>query len=153
MVAGAIADALAAWPSAEVPAHYADAVRALSFAPLHGFLTGSIDLVLRRAGQVYVADYKSNRVGDTFASFAPDALADSMTEHHYVLQGLLYAVAVARWSRVRDPAWRYDTGFGRVLYLFVRGMTPATGASRGVWSWRPPEGLIDAVDAVLRGER
>jgi exodeoxyribonuclease V beta subunit len=153
VVASAIADAIAAHPSPEVPEHYAGDVRRLAFAPLHGFLTGSVDLVARRNGRVYVADYKSNRVGDTFASFATGPLTDAMVEHHYVLQGLLYTVAVARWCRVRDRSWRYDTHFGGVLYLFVRGMTPATAAARGVWSWRPPPGLVDALDAVLRGVR
>jgi exodeoxyribonuclease V beta subunit len=151
LVARALSDALAAWPDPAVPAGYAEALRALAWAPLRGFLAGSIDLVVRRGGQVWVADYKSNRAGPVFGSYTPEALSESMASHHYVLQALLYAVAVHRWMRVRDPAYRYETHFGGVLYLFLRGMTPDTGSARGIWRWRPAPGLIGAVDRALRG--
>src|SRR5690606_13752492 len=100
---------------------------------------GSIDLVARRDGKVWVADFKSNAVGPSFGSFTAEALAEAMAAHHYVLQGLLYAVAVHRWMGVRDPSYRYERHFGGVLYLFLRGMTPGTGAERGIWRWRPAE--------------
>ena len=151
LVAKALADALTAHPDPAVPAEYPEALRALAWAPLRGFLNGSIDLIVRRKGRIYVADYKSNNVGPVFGSYTPSELSEQMVSHHYVFQGLLYTVAVHRWMRVRDPSYRYETHFGDVLYLFLRGMTPATGAAFGVWRWRPSVELINAVDRALQG--
>ena len=49
------------------------------------------------------------------------------------------------------PGFRYDRDFGGVFYLFLRGMTPAAGATRGVFFDRPPAARIEALSDLLRG--
>jgi exodeoxyribonuclease V beta subunit len=112
-------------------------------ARVRGFLTGSIDLVVRLAdGRWAIADYKTNRL----ASYGPGALAEEMERQHYGLQALLYAVALHRFLRWRLPGYDPDRDLAGVLYLFVRGMPDA-----GVWSWRPDGALLDALSEVLDG--
>jgi exodeoxyribonuclease V beta subunit len=153
---------------AQVPtgllAAYADALAELADVPLRGYLTGSIDAVLRVAGPRYlVVDYKTNRLGGydeplTAWHYRSSALESAMVEAHYPLQALLYSVALHRYLRWRQPGYDPDTHLGGVLYLFLRGMTgpsvvEATGASPGVFSWRPPSGLVVGTSDLLAGLR
>jgi exodeoxyribonuclease V beta subunit len=127
---------------------------------VRGFLTGSIDLVVRLPGERFaIADYKTNWLGPadaelTLGSYRPDALAAEMSRAHYGLQALLYTVALHRYLRWRLPAYDPDAQLAGVLYLFVRGMagveTPVIdGARCGVFGWQPPGVLVRALSDVL----
>ena len=48
-----------------------------------------------------------------------------MAHEMYCLQYLIYTLAVHRYLQLRLPGYDYDTHFGGVMYLFVRGMDPA----------------------------
>jgi exodeoxyribonuclease V beta subunit len=69
---------------------------------------------------------------------------------------VLYAVALHRYLRWRQPGYDPDVHLGGVLYLFLRGMSgpgvvdPA-GAAPGVFSWRPPTGLVVGLSDLLAG--
>jgi exodeoxyribonuclease V beta subunit len=80
-----------------------------------------------------------------------------MVEAHYPLQALLYAVALHRYLRWRQPGYDPDVHLGGVLYLFLRGMSgpgvvSASGAAPGVFSWRPPSGLVTGCSDLLAGQ-
>ncbi len=130
---------------------------------LHGYLTGSLDVVLRHDGRYLVADYKTNLLGSrdepsTVGQYAPAALAEAMRGSTYPLQALLYAVVLHRFLRWRLPDYDPGTHLGGVLYLYVRGMagpdTPLVdGEPCGVFSWRPPAALVGAVSDLLDGRR
>jgi exodeoxyribonuclease V beta subunit len=160
---GAVADLLAEHLPAHDPvARYAPHLRnPVLGGALRGYLTGSLDLVFRLPGDRFIlADYKTNKLsppGETLTSwhYRPDALQAEMIAAHYPLQALLYAVALHRYLRWRLAHYDPDVHLGGVLYLFVRGMS-ATGASAtdavsapGVWSWRPPAALIEAVSDLF----
>jgi len=131
--------------------------------PLRGYLSGSIDAVLRiphGAGYRYlVVDYKTNRLGDpgrrlTAGDYAPAQLAAAMLHSDYPLQALLYSVVLHRFLRWRLPDYDPGTHLGGVLYLFIRGMcgadTPVTdGHPAGVFSWSPPTALVPALSDLL----
>ena len=79
-----------------------------------------------------------------------------MTAAHYPLQALLYSVALHRLLRWRQPGYDPARHLGGVLYLFVRGMagpeTPrVAGVPCGVFSWRPPDGLVPELSDLLDG--
>ena len=81
-----------------------------------------------------------------------------MLHSDYPLQALLYVVVVHRYLRWRQPGYDPDAHLGGVLYLFLRGMTgpsavDGTGASPGVFSWRPPAGLVVGTSDLLAGLR
>ncbi|MEU2037449.1 UvrD-helicase domain-containing protein [Nocardia niwae] len=139
---------------------YADQLAALEDLPLRGYLTGSIDAVLRVADgadpRFVVVDYKTNRLGTgdlTVAHYTRDRMAAEMLRSHYPLQALLYSVALHRYLRWRLPGYDPARHLGGVRYLFVRGMIgPGTPSGCGVFDWHPPAGLIVALSALLAGE-
>ncbi|CUR55627.1 Exodeoxyribonuclease V beta chain [metagenome] len=133
---------------------------------LRGYLSGSIDVVLRVPSddgdvRYLVVDYKTNRLGDpeqplTAADYSPDRLAAAMLHSDYPLQALLYVVVVHRYLRWRQPGYDPHRHLGGVLYLYLRGMcgedTPLTDAHpAGVFSWTPPPGLVTDLSDLLDG--
>ena len=135
---------------------------------LRGYLSGSLDVVLRipdgSAGHRYlVADYKTNWLGDTdrpltAADYTRARMAEAMLHSDYPLQALLYCVVLHRFLRWRLPGYAPERHLGGVLYLFVRGMcgpdTPVTdGHPAGVFGWRPPAELVIAISDLLDGRR
>jgi len=128
---------------------YASEVAELGFPPLRGFLNGAVDLVVRHRGRWYVMDYKSNYLGPRLADYGAERLRAAMVERHYVLQYLLYTVALHRYLRWRVPGYDYARDFGGVAYLFLRGMTPATDGRTGIFFDRPRPALIEGLSALL----
>jgi exodeoxyribonuclease V beta subunit len=129
---------------------------------VRGFLTGSIDLVIRLGGRRFaIVDYKTNWLGPageplTLAHYQPGALAAEMSRAHYGLQALLYTVALHRYLRWRLPAYSPDRHLAGVLYLFLRGMAGAdtptvAGSPCGVFAWRPSGSLVQSLSDVLDG--
>jgi exodeoxyribonuclease V beta subunit len=119
---------------------------------VRGYLTGSIDLVVRLGDRFALLDYKTNWLappGEPLAPrhHGPDVLAAEMRRAHYGLQALLYAVALHRFLRWRLPAYDPDRNLAGVLYLFLRGMTGAPG--QGVFAWRPSGALVSDLSDVL----
>jgi exodeoxyribonuclease V beta subunit len=136
---------------------------------LRGYLSGSIDVVLRVPdgpgsddGHRYVVvDYKTNLLGEpgtpvTSADYGRTEMAGAMLHSHYPLQALLYSVVLHRFLRWRLPAYDPATHLGGVLYLFLRGMcgpeTPVVdGHVAGVFDWSPPASLVMALSDLLEG--
>jgi exodeoxyribonuclease V beta subunit len=161
-------------PADDPLAGYADRLRHPGFdLDLRGYLTGSIDLVLRVHGRwelpdggvhegprYLVADHKTNRLTwpepPTAFDYRPRALADAMIHHDYPLQALLYQAALHRLLRWRQPGYDPARHLGGALYLFLRGMTgPATptvdGQPCGVAAWSPPAALVADLSDLLDG--
>ncbi len=132
---------------------------------VRGYLTGSIDLVVRVPGpggpRFAVVDHKTNWLagpGEALTAWhhRPAALAAEMQGAHYGLQALLYTVALHRYLRWRLPGYHPARNLAGVLYLFLRGMsgpdTPRVdGAPCGVFAWEPTPALVDALSEVLDG--
>ncbi len=146
---------------------YADTVAGPGFAAqaLRGYLSGSVDVVLRVGGRYFVVDYKTNYLGPwtdpptplTTAHYAPDRLAAAMTHSSYPLQALLYAVVLHRFLRWRLADYTPARDVGGVLYLYLRGMagpdTPVVGGQRcGVFGWQPPWALVEEISDLLDGQ-
>ena len=140
---------------------------------LRGYLTGSVDVVLRLRGgaepgsgqgadpRYVIVDYKTNWLGPrdvplTAASYDRAALDDAMGHSDYPLQALLYAVVLHRFLRWRQPGYDPERHFGGVAYLYLRGMcgpeTPVVdGTPSGVFTWRPPAALVTDLSDLLDG--
>jgi exodeoxyribonuclease V beta subunit len=130
---------------------------------VRGYLTGSLDLVIRVTGgaqpRFAVIDYKTNWLGPvdehlTAFHYRPETIVAEMHRHHYALQALLYMVALHRYLRWRVPGYEPSRHLAGVAYLFLRGMTgpegpTVGGAPCGVFGWRPPDGLVEALSDAL----
>jgi exodeoxyribonuclease V beta subunit len=131
------------------------AVPALQFGTLDGYLRGFIDLVFEHGGRYYLLDWKSNHLGDAPQHYAPDALQRTMAQQGYQLQALLYALALHRHLQQRLSDYRFDRHFGGALYLFVRGVRPgwalADGTATGAHVQRPTLQLLDELSALFDG--
>jgi exodeoxyribonuclease V beta subunit len=148
-------------PKDDPLAPYADRLTgtALGGQPLKGYLSGSVDVVLRIGQRYVVVDYKTNWLGDparplTAADYARPRLVEAMLHSDYPLQALLYSVVLHRFLRWRLPGYEPERHLGGVMYLFLRGMcgpeTPVVdGHPAGVFSWQPPASLITAASEAL----
>ncbi|MBA3021446.1 UvrD-helicase domain-containing protein [Propionicimonas sp.] len=124
---------------------------------LRGFLTGSIDSVLRVSGEAgprfVVLDYKTNRLGPTdlrLGHYSTAAMTAEMRRTHYPLQALLYCVALHRFLGSRLHDYEPSRHLGGVGYLFVRGMGgELAGPETGVFAWHPSAELVVELSALL----
>ncbi|MDM8536664.1 exodeoxyribonuclease V subunit beta [Desulfobacterales bacterium HSG17] len=107
-----------------------------------GFIKGFIDLVIHHQDKWYIVDYKSNYLGNTYGHYSHDAMFDAMTEHHYFLQYYIYTVALHRYLELRLKGYDYNTHFGGIFYLFIRGMNPVSGSKFGVFHDCPDKSVI-----------
>ncbi len=150
-------------PRADPVAGYAQRLRDPTLAAaLRGYLNGSIDLVLRVRGladgraRYAIVDYKTNWLapaGEPLAAahYASASLGVEMQRSHYVLQALLYSVALHRYLRWRLPGYDPEADLAGVRYLFLRGMLGPEQPDFGVFAWRPPAGLVAALSDRLAG--
>jgi len=132
------------------------AMPSLGFATQRGFLKGFIDLVFEHDGRYYIADWKSNHLGDHPAAYGPVAVERAMAQSGYHLQHLIYALALHRWLGQRLPHYNHARHFGGALYLFVRGVRPqsldAQGWPTGVYFHRASLATLDELSQLMGGD-
>ncbi|MEL4283899.1 exodeoxyribonuclease V subunit beta [Shewanella xiamenensis] len=121
---------------------------ALHFDELQGMLKGFIDLTFEYQGKFYIADYKSNHLGDTIQAYHYGTLKQAISDHRYDLQYILYSLALHRYLAMRLQNYDYDTHIGGCYYLFLRGMS-VQYPGFGVYYNKPPKALILALDALF----
>ena len=123
-------------------------IQRLNFQPSEGFLNGVIDLIFHHEGRYYLADWKSNWLGNDTAHYAPSLLQTVMLREAYVLQSLLYTLALDRHLAARLPEYRYEQHFGGIFYIFVRGID-AAHPERGVHFSRPAAEFVRDLAATV----
>ena len=116
---------------------------------LNGMFKGFIDLTFEHAGRYYVADYKSNWLGSDDSAYTEQAMEQSILDHRYDLQYVLYLLALHRQLKARLADYDYDRHMGGALYLFLRG---TRAASQGAYFARPPRELIERLDRLFQGK-
>ncbi len=114
---------------------------------LNGMLKGFVDLVFEHQGRYYVADYKSNWLGEDDTAYSPQALRAAVLAKRYDLQYVLYILALHRLLKARLPDYDYDEHLGGAVYLFLRGIH---APGQGLHVERPPRELIEELDAMFR---
>ena len=91
---------------------------------LKGMMHGFIDLIFTIDGKYFVADYKSNHLGNELTDYHHDALQQNIYEHHYDVQYALYSLALHRFLAARVPDYEPQQHLGGVYYFYLRGMHP-----------------------------
>jgi exodeoxyribonuclease V beta subunit len=123
--------------------------RKLNFPPVRGFLKGFIDLVFEFDGQYYLADWKSNDLGDRYEFYAPALLKREMIKSFYDVQYLIYTVALDQYLKKRLPDYTYEKHFGGVYYFFLRGFNSKEGTTNGIFFDRPARQFIVKLEKAL----
>ena len=154
-------------PGGRFGAAYGDLVEGLEVAS-RGFLTGSIDLVFCWQERWWVADWKSNWLGQRDSQgtvsrcgpidYSEEAMTSLMASNHYPLQAHLYLVALHRYLLWRLPGYRPEQHLGGYAYVFLRGVPGAITApgrspqapTPGVLVDQPSLARVVALDALLR---
>ena len=114
---------------------------------LEGLLNGKVDLFFEHQGQYFIVDYKTNHLGNSLENYRQASLADAMNENNYHLQYLIYTLAMLIYVQQQKPDFDYETQFGGVYYLFVRGMR--NDQSAGIYYTKPPLSQIKQLAAIL----
>jgi exodeoxyribonuclease V beta subunit len=128
--------------------HLADTVRAAGDR-LQGMMRGFIDLCFEADGRFHLLDWKTNRLGEASA-YREDSLPGAMRAHAYDLQAWIYALALHRFLRWRQPArYRADTHLGDAVYVFVRGLRHGPRHGRCAFPLRAD--IVEALDAAVGG--
>ena len=104
---------------------------------LQGYMRGFIDLIVHHEGRFYIIDYKTNDLGVPLNEYSSSLMKSAVFDHHYHLQYLFYAVAVHRYLQRVVPNYEYNSHFGDVRYLFVRGVGLGDESASGIYVDRP----------------
>ena len=116
---------------------------------LRGMLMGFADLVCEVDGRYWIVDYKSNALGPRDADYDDEAIARSMADHRYDVQGSIYLLALHRLlARRLGAAYDPSRQLGGALYLYLRGIE---GPVAGCHVMAPDAGWLAAFDALFVG--
>ncbi len=121
--------------------------RIKSIDELEGIMNGKIDLFFEHESKYYILDWKSNFLGNSLDFYDTEHVKAAMYENNYNLQFLIYTVALTKYLKLRKPDFDYDTHFGGVIYLFLRGVR-AEGQT-GIYYSKPSKELIKQMKGVI----
>ena len=117
---------------------------------LQGMMHGFIDLVFEYDGRFFLADYKSNHLGDHLEDYHQQAMLEANQHHYYDLQYLIYSLALHRYLGQRVPNYDPVEHFGGVYYLYLRGMAPKV--TSGVYAKAISIKELNDLDHLFAGE-
>ena len=137
------------WSGWDCPVGMADVFAQLSFTQVKGMVRGFMDMVFEQGGRYYIVDWKSNHLGNRVEEYDAPQLRREMERNLYPLQYLLYTVALDRYLAQRLPDYAYESHFGGVYYVFLRGVDVWHGAGYGIFHDRPPREVIAALAEAL----
>lgn len=143
-------DVLSDYTDAPTPGlpDFAEKIGQLDFKPVSGFMRGFIDLVFKFEYRYYLLDWKTNHLGNTFADYDVSHLTRNMVAAYYNLQYYIYTVALHKYLASRVADYTYDTHFGGVFYLYIRGIHPEHPGS-GIFFDRPSADLVKALSNLF----
>ncbi|MFC1895355.1 exodeoxyribonuclease V subunit beta [Thermodesulfobacteriota bacterium] len=124
-------------------ADFPERIERLHFSPVKGFMKGFMDMVFRFQDRFHLVDWKSNFLGSRVEDYGQEALSSVMKEEFYILQYHIYAIALNQYLRLRLPGYSYETHFGGVYYMFLRGVDPEKGPNFGIYRDRPSGEFIN----------
>lgn len=121
-----------------------------------GFLVGFIDLFFAHDGKYWVLDYKTNHLNDytivDVTSNQENTIINSMSEHHYYLQYMLYLVAIKRYLEQRLDLDDASHLIGGAVYFYVRGaFTVDVRDGAGIFVDTSCQNLVRDFDSLLKG--
>lgn len=127
----------------------ADSLEELTFSPSEGFMKGYIDLIFKFKNRFYLLDWKSNFLGDGIEYYHFNKLRKTMAQEFYFLQYHLYTLALYQYLRQHEADFQYNSDFGGVFYIFMRGVDPQFGPEFGIYHDIPKFDLINALGSAL----
>ncbi len=121
------------------------------YLPTCGYLNGFVDLVFSVNNRYYLIDWKTNNLGPSYDDYSAQALQQSMLDSDYVFQYHLYLIALHRFLQNRFDDYDYESNFGGVYYLYLRGIN-GKNAGSGVFYDRPSLELVSNLTKLICGK-
>ncbi len=149
ITSGLLGKCLREWSGRTDAVDLRQVIAGLGFRPVRGMLRGFMDMVFEHRGRYYLLDWKSNHLGFRAEDYSTDNLAGAMERNLYPLQYYLYTVALNRYLSLRVRDYDYETHFGGVLYVFLRGVNPESAGGTGIFRDIPPVGLVRELTQLL----
>ena len=116
-------------------------------------MKGFMDMAFQFQNRFYVLDWKSNFLGSRLEDYGQEAMAAAMKDEYYIIQYHIYTVALNQYLHLRLPGYNYETHFGGVYYMFLRGVDPDRGTDFGIYRERPSEDFINELCMSLIDQR
>lgn len=126
---------------------FASTMKSLGFSQKGGYLKGFIDMIFCDNEKFYIVDWKTNYLGNSFEHYEISILNKEMKRSGYVLQYLLYTLALDLYLKQRVKDYTYDKHFGGVFYLFMRGIKQ--GSDTGIYFDRPDSDMVEQLKKEL----
>jgi len=101
------------------------------------YIKGFVDLIFKYNGKFYIADWKSNFLGENICDYNLENIKDSMKHHTYYLQYFIYLDALIKLLEKSVTGFDYNRDFGGIYYFFIRGMNPNNKNQEGIFFHRP----------------
>ncbi|MGD9226192.1 MAG: hypothetical protein PVF26_06810, partial [Desulfobacterales bacterium] len=96
-----------------------------------------------------LVDWKSNYLGPTIDDYHQEALHRTMQENYYILQYHLYVLALCQYLRQLKSDFHYESDFGGVFYIFIRGIDSRRDPEFGIFYDLPKAEFINALGKAL----
>ena len=122
-------------------------LQALTQSNFQGLINGIIDLIFEDQGRYYLVDYKSNYLGNCLEDYRYENLQSEMNTRRYDLQYMLYSLALHRFLQTRLADYQYQSHFGGVYYLYLRGMR--VDQTTGIFFTLPDEDFLEQFNALF----
>ncbi len=123
---------------------------------LKNYLNGFVDMMFRRGNYYSIVDWKSDRLNDTFESYAT---LDSLKLHvddSYSIQRVLYAYCLIKWLKSANPNLTeseiFDKHFGGIYYIFIRGCNKNTGNGIYAQTWETWQDLERSYEHIVKSK-
>jgi exodeoxyribonuclease V beta subunit len=95
----------------------------------------------------YILDWKSNHLGDDALNYTDENMEKAVKSHSYDLQYMLYAVALKKMLALSGMLKDFDSIFGGILYVFIRGID--AGKNTGVYFRKPLNAEISRLESII----
>ena len=113
---------------------------------INGMMKGFIDLIFAYKNIYYILDWKSNYLGPELKDYNQSSMKRAILEHYYILQYYIYTIALHRYLGQRIADYDYETHFGGIFYIFLRGLDDKHSGNYGVFWDRPTKDTVMALD-------
>jgi exodeoxyribonuclease V beta subunit len=125
----------------------------LNFPPTRGYLRGFIDLVCEFQGRGFFLEWKYHYQGGNFEQYSPGSLKKVMSASSYILQYLIYTVALNKYLQRRMKNYSYEKNFGGVYYIFLRGVNSQIAGGNGIYFDLPDYNVVRQMDKLMLDHR
>jgi len=121
---------------------------------LKNYFNGFVDMIFRHKEYYAIVDWKSDRLNDSFDSFATK---DSLKQHVddcYSIQRVLYSYCLIKWLKLQmsDLTEKeiFEKHFGGIYYIFLRGCKENLGNGVYCQTWNSWEDLEQSFKEIVK---